>query len=126
MSEIENKTVTVSVPMNAALKIQTAVKVRSLKAPDKIINASKALAIWWFAAVLFVFVPVFHFFLVPLSFIIGIVDSYRRAQLSYRFLDQTLDCPNCKAQFSVDTRAFNWPKRTECPKCLARLLIDED
>ena len=83
------------------------VNVRPLLWPERLRNALKNLALWWLAAIAFIFVPVLHFFLVPLAFVIGLFFCFR----SYRFRNHLaaieVACPRCKSGIELKSQAFN-------------------
>jgi len=101
-------------------------QVRSLKPLERFINGIKATGLCWGLAVLSIFVPVLHFFLVPGFLIAGIVIffvTYRKNEL----LEQaTIICPSCSKEFSLFKLSFLWPLHKDCPDCQNVLLIEQN
>ncbi len=86
--------------------------------------AAKALAVCWGIAVLCVFIPVFHFVLVPGAIIVGLFFFYRQFQFYEFLLGGQIRCPSCNEEFSAKPAGFNWPKRETCPRCGLELILN--
>ncbi|MBC7457842.1 MAG: hypothetical protein H7235_06160 [Bdellovibrionaceae bacterium] len=62
----------------------------------RIRKAIKNLFLFFGAGILFVFIPVLHFFLVPTAIILGFFFSYKGFKYKYRIESGNFTCPSCK------------------------------
>lgn len=87
-------------------------------------RASKALGICWFVAWVSVFVPLLHFFLVPLFLIVGLVLGFLVWMAKAEVLGGEVICPNCAKVNQLPRDSENWPVRRRCDGCSFVLTID--
>lgn len=103
----------------------SSIEVERLAPPARLLAAFVALGICWFAAILFVFIPVLHFVLVPLALIGGIVVFITRFNLHLRRRSIELKCPACQAPLPIKAGSFNFPMKESCGSCRSSLIITE-
>ena len=115
--------VTVNVRNDLEKQSVTQLSICSLSTLGKLKYATKSLAICWGIALLCVFIPVLHFFLVPLGLIIGLFLFYRNFQFQELLIDGKISCPACRHDFEAKKIAFNWPKQESCSACDLELIL---
>jgi hypothetical protein len=77
----------------------------------------KKLLMFWGAAVLSILLPVVHFVLVPLFFILGIVFAILARKDRFEITDGKVACPNCKKEITVEKAAFAEYHSEICQHC---------
>jgi hypothetical protein len=94
--------------------------------PARTRRAMNAVAIFWGAALVSIFIPVAHFFLVPGFFIYGIVAARQRLRTEVAALSAEGTCPDCGfAQHFQLSGQWSPPVETSCRQCSRRLVIAE-
>ncbi len=88
-------------------------------------KAIKTLFSFWGIAVLCVFIPVLHFFLVPLFLIIGIFFSIRTLKYKFTIRVGSFLCPECSKHNSIKNLWFAAEARFRCAHCAAQIVIDQ-
>jgi len=119
------KQIEVVAAMNADNAYKTNLEIKELDIIERILQSGKVLALWWGGAVVCIFIPVLHFFLVPGAVLIGIALAYRQFTLRSQVLGGVVECPACHAKVALNSAPFNWPKIIECSACQARILFRE-
>lgn len=85
---------------------------------ERLARAGKLLALCWGLAVIAVFIPIAHFFLVPLFLIAGPVMAYLKYRVTELAEKAEGVCPECQASVSIALEpADRLPKWTYCPAC---------
>ncbi len=85
---------------------------------ERLARAGKVLALCWGLAVAAVFIPIVHFFLVPLFLIAGPVMAFQKYRVTELALKADGLCPECQAQVSIVLEpADRLPKWSYCPAC---------
>ncbi|MFC1748079.1 hypothetical protein ACFL2V_04665 [Pseudomonadota bacterium] len=89
-----------------------------LSSRDRIGRAGKVLAISWVLAVITLFIPIAHFFLVPLFALGGPVMAYMKYSAEEVTEDAKGICPECNEAVTIKLDpADKLPKWTYCPAC---------
>lgn len=83
----------------------------------------KMLALFWGIALLSVFLPVVHFVLVPLFFILGMVFAFRARKLRFEIVSGEVLCPNCKAQVTIKNASCAVDHKDICQSCASVIKI---
>lgn len=105
-------------------KVTTAtLMVRVLPVSARVKHAAKVLGIVWGVAVACVFIPVFHFVLVPLGILVGGVFAFHSFALRLGVNEGEVVCPRCSARLRIEPREFNWPLRLVCKSCHGDLTL---
>lgn len=73
--------------------------------------------------VLFVFVPVLHFILVPIGIFITLVGSWLAWKRTYYFDQLEVHCPTCDKKSVTAISSSDLPLRTFCPHCRNMLYL---
>jgi hypothetical protein len=110
---------------NESITNQSAIKVFHLPLIEPVMGAFTYLVGCWFAAVVFIFIPVLHFVLVPLAGLGGIGAFFLKLHLKELRSESTIKCPACKARLILKKAAFNWPMRETCDECRTALNITQ-
>jgi len=85
---------------------------------ERMARAAKVLAVAWLLALITAFIPIAHFFLVPLFLIAGPVMAFMKYKAETVLEKANGSCPECsKAIDIVLDPADKLPKRTYCPDC---------
>ncbi len=94
---------------------------------EQTIRAIKTLLKFWGIAACCVLIPVAHFFLVPLFFIMGIVKAFKLKNKAEEGLDAQGKCPACQQDIllNLDNNA-ELPQWLNCPQCDAALALQEE
>ena len=124
---------TISTPLkirhrtNADLYYEAMGEIAPLSGSDRFKIAAKSLVICFLAAIVFVFIPVLHFILVPVALLAGIILFFRSFKLSNYLKSPTvISCPQCKKEVSLKQGPFNWPILTECLQCRSGISINKE
>ncbi len=81
-------------------------------------RAGKLLAICWGVALITLFIPFAHFFLVPIFLIAGPIAAYSRYNLTKATERATGICPVCQQEITISLDPTDKiPKHTYCPAC---------
>ncbi len=83
----------------------------------RLCRAGKTLAIFWGVAVACVFIPMLHFVLVPLFFILGLVLGLKTFRQTSIVLGGRSPCPRCHKELAIVRSPDQWPLRDLCSSC---------
>lgn len=101
------------------------VQVKTWSDKERLLNAVKALALWWFLAVLTIFIPIAHFVLVPGCLLLGpIVAAIKYSQRGL-VLGGESTCPICGAVFKIASSRERWPLDDVCEGCHRHVRIEK-
>lgn len=103
--------------VNDDRRTEGVVRVKEFHPQDRMMNAIKKLAMFWGIMILTVFIPVFHFILVPLFFFIGLFMARRAYKSEGRVISGVVPCPNCSTKVEVSRGDLNWPISEICQNC---------
>jgi hypothetical protein len=107
-----------------AAPTQATVVVRSVSAGRRLAQAVGSLAICWGAAVVAVFIPLAHFFLVPGLAIAGVVWAVLRLREPRQLVRVHGICPRCgRAEDFVPSGRLRRQPTAQCPSCFNRLVV---
>lgn len=103
------------------------VRVQHLDRGARVGRAARQLAIWWAAAVVSVFIPIAHLFLVPGFTIVGIVGLVRALKADNLVVEAHGTCPDCGTQQALDIgRRWSGETRINCRNCSRTLRLEPD
>ncbi len=88
-------------------------------------RALKALGIWWGVAIISVLVPIAHFILVPLFFLVGLIApifAYFRESI---VLGGIGTCPICEEPFEIVRSLDIWPLTDICSHCHNHVTVEK-
>ena len=90
-------------------------------------NIAKALAIYWGIALFTVFIPVLHFFLTPLFFIVGFYQFRKAQKTKLQILTGKVPCPKCKEIVKLKKADFTEGHSVICQQCVttAKIILIE-
>jgi hypothetical protein len=89
-------------------------------------RAIKGLAAWWGMAVVGLFVPVAHFFLVPGFLLAGLIVFWRRRSMAEVIVAGQGRCPDCGADQTLDLPSRWAPDLAlDCRECHRRLRLTQ-
>jgi hypothetical protein len=93
--------------------------------PAQRMNAAlKKLGLFWAIALVSVLIPVFHFVLVPLFLIIGILAARRSYKAEGRVIEGLTKCPHCQTEVIVKPTELQWPVTEICQNCARVVRIE--
>ena len=78
----------------------------------------------WVAALIAVFIPLAHFFLVPAFFILGPVLGLRQLQITKQITGGTASCPACASDLKIEKCSYKWPLEELCTNCRRNITIE--
>lgn len=85
---------------------------------ERMARAGKVLGIAWLLALITAFIPIAHFFLVPLFLIAGPVMAFMKYKAETVLEKAHGACPECSKAVDINLDpADKLPKRTYCPSC---------
>lgn len=100
------------------------VRVRAWSPLDKKLRAIRVLGIAWAMGIVFVFIPLLHFILVPAFVLGGPILAYFTFAQGSTVLGGEGACPACGQRFLVERAAEKWPLADTCSSCHARVEIE--
>lgn len=93
---------------------------------DRMRRALKVLGICWALAVVTLFIPIAHFFLVPGFLIAGPVSAYKLYNVTEQPEKIVTTCPHCQQQVEVEMEASEaLPVWKYCPECNGALRVED-
>lgn len=97
--------------------------IRSYSPPEIVKKSLQKLGLFWGMSLFSVFLPVVHFVLTPLFFVLGIYLSVRARKFRHEILSGTIACPHCKKDITIGKSAF-FEEHTEiCQSCASAVRI---
>jgi hypothetical protein len=120
---MENQILKIEATTGEAALTQGTALVHLFSPQEKLARALKKLAVFWGVAVLSVFIPVAHFFLVPLFLVIGLVLFFNVMKTTGEVLEGKICCPSCGAEAVLGRDFLNWPLKEICQNCVRVLRI---
>src|SRR5437868_584948 len=120
MNIMENKImnqVTIQATANSDHVEYGTAEIRSFSPRAVLTNSLKKLLMFWGAALLSVFLPVVHFVLVPLFFILGIFFAFRARKFRYEIISGQIHCPRCKGAVKIEKAVFFEHHQEICQNC---------
>ncbi len=91
---------------------------RSFTPGERMARAGKVLAVAWLLALVTAFIPIVHFFLVPLFGIGGPIMAFMRYRVDTVAEKAHGICPECEQTVDIELDpADKLPKWTYCPAC---------
>ncbi|MBI2374843.1 MAG: hypothetical protein HYV07_12675 [Deltaproteobacteria bacterium] len=102
--------------------IEATIAVEPLLSSERVERALVRLGVCWFFAAVSVFVPLFHFVLVPTLFLAGPVLAILGSRTRVRVVpSQDVPCAKCAQPVAVGEGITGWPARLNCRSCSAIL-----
>ncbi len=91
---------------------------RTFSNGERMVRAGKILAICWGLALITLFIPIAHFFLVPTFLIAGPVMAFMKYKVETVLEKAHGVCPECSQTVDIELDPGDkLPKRTYCPAC---------
>lgn len=100
------------------------VPVRAYTGGERLLRSAKILALFWGISLLTVLIPVAHFVLVPLFFLLGPIVAMMVYKKTVSLTGGDVTCPNCHQVFSLNAGPILWPLRRNCEHCRYQLVIE--
>ncbi len=101
------------------------VMLQSFSASERTRRAARAAGLSWLVAAGCIFIPVFHFFLVPGFVLLGMGLAVRAMRTQQVVVHASGDCPLCQRRVTVDLSGARprFPLWSFCPECRDRLRV---
>lgn len=97
--------------------------IRSFSPREVLTKSLQKLGMFWGLALFSILLPVVHFVLTPLFFILGIYLAVRARKFRHEILSGSINCPHCKAPVTIGKAAF-FEEHTEiCQNCASVVRI---
>lgn len=90
---------------------------------ERVKRALKMLGVLWFVMFIVAFVPVLHFVLVPLFFVLGMVLATTTFLETSMVREAKINCPNCNTEIHIEKETESWPRTIRCSGCSFTLKI---
>lgn len=90
---------------------------------DKMEAGFKKLAVFWGIMVASVFIPVFHFVLVPLFFFVGLGFFFQQTKQTHMVKQLSFICPDCGKENKIEKMYFKESIRFRCQHCSTQLIL---
>lgn len=100
------------------------VKRRDLSKGERMVRGGKIFAVFFWVALLTVFVPILHLILPPLALIVGSILAFNEYAATGEMLEGEVTCPNCKKVMTLPHEGEEWPRVQRCSGCSFTLTID--
>ncbi len=114
----ETKLEPISIKANNGQANNGELSVQVLTSGERMGRAVKILAICWLLAVITAFIPIAHFFLVPLFALAGPVMAFMKYRAENITENAKGICPECSESVTIELDAADQlPKWTYCPAC---------
>jgi hypothetical protein len=108
-------------------RTEATIRIRSYDRAGRVKRAISGLLAWWGAAVVSVFIPVAHFFLVPGFLLFGLVTFVRRLKTPDLVVAAHGTCPDCGAAQDLDILgAWDASRDVICRECHRPLRLSAD
>lgn len=100
--------------------------IQSFNEKEQKVRAIKTLLKFWGIAALCILIPIAHFLLVPLFFVMGIVKSLKLLHKAEDGLYAKGTCPSCEQQvkLTLENNA-ELPQWIDCPNCKQAIEINQ-
>ncbi|MGE0528457.1 MAG: hypothetical protein AB7G93_19800 [Bdellovibrionales bacterium] len=96
---------------------------RDLSRHERLLRAGKMLGLLWLVMFFTVFVPILHFVLVPLFFVLGLVFAFTSWMETGEVISGEITCPNCQKLMELSRESEQWPKTQRCTGCSFTLQV---
>ncbi len=104
----------------------TQIDYRTCLMKERIQKSFKAFAIFFGLAIFSVFIPVLHFFLVPVFLILSVYLSYKKMKEIYVLDLSSLSCPGCSGKYKITQLGvsdLDQQVRLDCEACRKNLTL---
>lgn len=101
------------------------VRIKTFNQKERIVRGLKFLGIFWGSAILAVFIPMLHFILVPLLFLVGIIVAAFVSQTKSVVLGGESVCPKCESFLPIVRSSDQWPLSDLCSHCRTTVTISK-
>lgn len=98
--------------------------VRSFSARERTKNSLVQFSIFFGLALGSVFIPVFHFVLVPLFLLIAPFMAWKTYKQEVLLEECKVICPECQQEVGIPKKSGQWPLHEPCPHCRNRIYFD--
>jgi hypothetical protein len=102
------------------------VYVRAWSSSDRTKRAIKTFCVWLAVAVLSVAVPILHFFLVPLFFVLAVIMAGVTYAQTSVVLGGEGTCPFCGAKLDIVKKSNRWPLDEVCDRCKRHVSVEKN
>ncbi len=90
---------------------------------EKIKASLKKMLMFWGFALISLFIPVFHFVLVPLFLLLGIGFFFYQMKQSHSIDNLSFNCPACGKENKIKKMHFKDEARFRCQSCSVQLIL---
>ncbi len=101
------------------------VRIKTFNQKERIVRGLKFLGIFWGSAIFAVFIPMLHFILVPLLFLVGIIVAVFVSQTKSVVLGGESACPKCESFLPIVRSSDQWPLSDLCSHCRTTVTISK-
>lgn len=83
----------------------------------------KKLALYWALSLICVFIPVLHFLLTPLFFLVGILAFIKQHRNTHLIRNMNVNCPSCQQLFIIKNLYYTEDHKINCDHCVTQLFF---
>lgn len=115
MANQETKKVTIT--SRDGKKVSGEITILYLSTGEQFKRSIKKLVLFWGIAIGTVFIPIFHFVLVPGFLILGMVMFFLSFNIGEILMIKKCLCPKCNEEFELQECKIEWPISQSCGNC---------
>lgn len=90
---------------------------------DRLKESLKKMFIFWGLSIASVFIPVLHFFLVPLFLLMGIGFFFFQMKQTHVMENLKFNCPSCGQENKIIKMYFKDSHRFRCQSCSTQIIL---
>jgi hypothetical protein len=90
---------------------------RSFSGSERTGRTLKMGVIWFSAIAVSALIPILHFILVPLFFILALFMTYATWREQGQLVRGEFHCPSCQRRNTLSDESDDWPKERRCSAC---------
>lgn len=104
-------------------KIQLPDSIEQPSGKDIMILSLKKLGFFWAISLFCIFIPVLHFFLTPIFFLVGILAFLTQYRNTHFIKELHVACPSCQQNLILKKFYFSEDKKITCDHCATQLFF---
>lgn len=115
--------VSVRVSSNTSEPVSAVIQVTTFSHNQRLSRGLKTLGVFWAISAFTVLIPIAHFVLVPLFFVIGPIAASVVYKKTSKIVGGSIPCPICKHAFEIAQNPVTWPAKEICSHCRGQIRL---